>query len=183
MFKISPLCLLLVIATQAAMVFAEDICPVKLRFEKASHSLASTLLNDQSVPAIIASSWREANEKFASEPPQASIARYDLNGDGWKELLLYLSGRGMCGRGGCHLIIFAFNPSKHKLEYQTVHSSSDDILLLNHQSDGYHHLAIRLMDGISLIRAEHYTLYRWQGGDLTQTGETLRLPSPEDHCD
>lgn len=182
-FKILNIFLLIIMATIAATAFAEDKYPVKLKFEKISKSEVSILINSQNVPEIIASSWKEANEKFLSKPPTGKIARYDLNDDDIEEVFLYISGHGMCGSGGCHLIIFQFNTENERLEYKTARSSSDDILILNNLTiSGYHNIAIRLMNGISMSKAEAYTLYQWKNGDLEQTDETILFQPSKDYC-
>ncbi len=173
-FKPLSIFLLIVTALIAASIFAETKYPVKLKFEQVSTHAVDALLNSQNVPEIIVSSWKAAHEKFLSEPPTGKIAHYDLNDDDREEVFLYLSGHGMCGNGGCHLIIFQFNKDNEKLEYKTARSSSDDILILNNSTNnGYHNLAIRLMNGVSMSKAAAYSLYRWRNGDLEQTHETL----------
>lgn len=180
--EILNLFLLIAIATVAPTVFAEAKYPVKLEFETTGQQAVSTLLNGPSVPSIIASSWNKANEKFSAKPPSGKIAQYDLNGDGAAEVFLYLSGHGLCGSGGCHLIIFQFNKENKKLAYKTARSSSDDILILGSVTSGHHNLAIRLMDGVSMIRAEAYTLYQWRNADLEQTDETILFQPLKDNC-
>lgn len=173
-FKVLNIFLLIIMATIAVTSFAEEKFPVKLKFEKIGKHEVSTLLNSQNVPEIIASSWKEANEKFLSKPPTGKIAKYDLNDDEIEEVFLYISGHGMCGSGGCHLIIFQLNTEDGRLEYKTARSSSDDILILNNLTgDGYHNIAIRLMNGISMSKVEEYTLYQWKNGDLEQTDEAI----------
>ncbi len=182
-FKILNIFFLITMAAIAVTVFAEGKNPVKLKFEKIGKHEASTLLESQNVPEIIALSWKEANEKFLSKPPTGKIARYDLNDDDIEEVFLYISGHGMCGSGGCHLLIFQFNTENERLEYKTARSSSDDILILNNLAgSGYHNIAIRLMNGISMSKAEEYTLYQWKNGDLEQTDETILFQQSKDNC-
>lgn len=176
--------LLTIIATIIAPVtFAQEKYPVKLRFEHISQQAVSELLNDQSVPNIIVSSWDKANKKYLVTPPSGEIAKYDLNDDGIAEVFLYLSGHGLCGSGGCHLVIFQFNEKSKRLAYKTTRSSSNDILILGSMTHGYHNLAIRLMDGISKTRAEAYTLYQWKNANLEQTDETILFHPARKHCD
>lgn len=176
--------LLIILATMATTTCAEEKYPAKLKFEEISKHEVSTLLNSQNVPEIIASNWKEANEKFLSKPPRGKIAKYDLNDDDMEEVFLYIYGQGMCGSGGCHLIIFQFNTENERLEYKTARSGSDDILILNGLTDsGYHNIAIKLMDGITMSRAKAYILYQWQNGDLVQTDETLLFQQSEGNCD
>lgn len=173
-FKPFSVFLLIVTALIAASIFAETNYPVKLKFEQVRIHEVDALLSSQNVPEIIVSSWKTAHEKFLSEPPTGKIARYDLNDDAIEEVFLYLSGHGMCGNGGCHLIIFQFNKDNETLEYKTARSSSDDILILNNSTNnGYHNLAIRLTNGATRSKTAAYTLYRWKNGDLEQTHETL----------
>jgi hypothetical protein len=70
--------------------------------------------------------------------PKVKSPNNDLNDDGLEEVFLYLSGHRVCGHGGCHLVIFQFYKENNKLEYQTARSSSDDILILNRRTNGYH---------------------------------------------
>lgn len=182
-FKVLNIFLLIIMTTITITAFAEEKYPVKLKFEKISKHEVSTLLNSQNVPQIIASSWKEANEKFVSKPPTGKIAKYDLNDDAIEEIFLYISGHGMCGSGGCHLIIFQLNPENERLEYKTARSSSDDILILNNLTgNGYHNIAIRLMNGVNMSKAEEYTLYQWKNGDLEQTDEAILFQQSEDNC-
>lgn len=164
----------IVIASMATTAFAEEKLPVKLKFTEINRQAVSALLNIQNVPRIITLTWNKANQKFLSRPPRGTIANYDLDDDGIEEIFLYTSGYGMCGSAGCHLIIFQLNKENKKLEYRTVHSGSDDILILSSMTNGYHDLAIKLMDGTSMTKAKAYTLHLWKNnGDLMQTDETM----------
>ncbi|MDP1559376.1 MAG: hypothetical protein Q8K59_10650 [Nitrosomonas sp.] len=170
-------------ATIATPAFAQANYPVKLKFEEISRQQVNTLLSRQNVPKIIALSWNEANEKFLTSPPSGVIARYDLNDNGREEVFLYTSGNGMCGSGGCHLIIFQFNKENEALEYKTTRSSSADILILNSLTSGFHNIAIRLMEGTNKSKTDEYTVYQWKNGDLAQTGETIIFQPSKDPCD
>ncbi|MCE7913268.1 MAG: hypothetical protein DYH15_01040 [Nitrosomonas sp. PRO4] len=162
-----------ILAMLAITVAAESKYPVNLKFEPISTCEVSMLLNSHDVPEIIVSSWKTTNETYLSKPPTGMIAKYDLNDDDIEEIFLYLSGQNMCGTGGCHLIIFQFNTNNQILEYRTVRSSSDDILILNSLSnDGYRDIAIRLMAGTNISKAQAYTVYEWKNGDLKQIDKT-----------
>jgi hypothetical protein len=39
----------------------------------------------------------------------------DLNGDGSREAIVFLSGRGWCGSGGCHTLILSYAGSSYRL--------------------------------------------------------------------
>jgi len=169
-----------ILAMFAITVAAESKYPVKLKFEQMSTRDVSMLLNNHNVPQIIASSWEAASKTYLSKPPTGKIAKYDLNGDDIEEIFVYLSGQNMCGTGGCHLIIFQYSTENQMLEYKTARSSSDDILILNNlSSDGYHDIAIRLMDGTSMSKAQAYTVYKWKNGDLKQTDKTTLFQRPD----
>lgn len=163
------------IAISVAMAFTQEKYPVKLRFENITRQQVSVLLNKPGVPAIIASSWLAANEKYYAKPPEGKIAKYDLNQDGTEEMILYLSGAGMCGRGGCHLIFFQFDPENERFVYKTARSGSADILIVDTlSSNGYHNIAIRPMDSMTSSIAKDYVLYRWEKDDLKQTDKIIR---------
>lgn len=173
----------IMMAMLVATAFAQAKYPVKLKFESITSQQVSALLNKPDVPSIIASSWQAAHEKF-SKPPEGKIANYDLNQDGTEEMILYLSGAGMCGRGGCHLIFFQFDPENERFVYKTARSGSADILILDTlNSNGYHSIAIRPMDSMPSSMAKDYVLYRWEKDNLKQTGEIIQLQPRKDHCD
>lgn len=171
-------------AMYVAMAFAQAKYPVKLRFENITHQQVSMLLNKPGVPAIIASSWQAAHEKFYEKPPEGKIANYDLNQDGTEEMILYLSGGGMCSRGGCHLIFFQFDPENERLGYKTARSGSADILILDTlSSNGYHNIAISPMDSMTSSMYKDYVLYRWEKDDLKQTDEIIRYQHRKEQDD
>ncbi len=162
-------------AMHVAMAFAQEKYPIKLRFENITRQQVSVLLNTPGIPAIIASSWHAAHEKFYAKPPEGKIAKYDLNQDGTEEMILYLSGAGMCGRGGCHLIFFQFDPENERFTYKTARSGSADILILDTlSSNRYHNIAIRPMNSMTSSMAKDYVLYRWEKDDLKQTDAIIR---------
>lgn len=167
----------------ASVAFPADKHPVKLKFEHINKDTVSAILQSANTPEIITHNWQNAHEKFRSDPPEGKIAKYDLNDNGTNEILLYLSGRGLCGRGGCHLIIFQYSGKTLRFEYLTAHSSSEDILILHDLTDGRHNIAIRLMDGIKQTKAEEYTVYRWKNDNLQQTVQTFNDKPLENHCD
>ena len=176
--------LLLITAMLATPAWAQEKCLVKLEFENITHEQVSALINETGVPAIVAASWQSALNKFPTKPPKGKIAKYDLNGDGIEETILYLSGTGMCGQGGCHLIFFQLDPENEKLAYQTARSGSADILILDDRSNnGFHNIAIKPRDKTGLPTANEYTRYRWKNGDLKQTDEIIRFQHRSDHCD
>jgi hypothetical protein len=184
-----------ILFTIAVTAAAHDRLPVKLTFEQAGKQAITALLNNPGTPEIIVENWQAAHEKFDSAPPTGKIAKYDLNGDETEEVFLYLSGHGLCGRGGCHLIIFKFDVSTQRFEYKTVRSSSDDILVLDSQTEGYQNLAIRLtgdasrrekgvkMNSENLSGKGKYTFYFWKDGNLVQTDKTIYFQSEELYCD
>lgn len=169
MIKLTNLALL----ATTTMALAEDQYPIKLKFEHIDKYTVSALLHHSNTPKIITHYWQNAHEKFHLTPPEGKIATYDLNGNDIDEILLYLSGQGLCGRGGCHLIIFQYNGKTHRYEYLTARSSSDDILILRDFTDGRHNIAIRLIDGKTHTQDKEYTVYRWKNDNLQQTTQTL----------
>ncbi|GJL75131.1 hypothetical protein [Nitrosomonas sp.] len=187
--------ILIVITVIAATVYAEKKDPVKLKFEQLSKQAADLLLNAPGTPGIITSSWKKAHDQFPSKLSESKIAKYDLNGDGTDEVFLYLSGSGLCGSAGCHLIIFQHNAALKRLEYKTARSGTDDIFILDGLTDGHRNIAIRLTNnernsgnsleknGRNLSGMKEYTLYYWKKGNLRQTGQTILLQSLEDHRD
>ncbi|SFK60772.1 hypothetical protein SAMN05216302_101067 [Nitrosomonas aestuarii] len=191
--KLFNILLLIVITTIAATVYAEKKDPVKLKFEQLSKQAVDSLLNAHGTPGIITSSWKKAHDKFPSKLPKGEIAKYDLNDDGIDEVFLYLSGSGLCGSAGCHLIIFQHNATLKRLAYKTARSGTNDIFILEGLSDGHRNIAIRLThyekdntiekNGSNLSDVKKYTLYYWKNGNLRQTNQTILLQSLEDHRD
>jgi hypothetical protein len=46
----------------------------------------------------------------AAAKPEYSWARFDVDGDGYDELMISLRGRGQCGEGGCPLVVMRKRP-------------------------------------------------------------------------
>ncbi len=176
--------LLITITTISATVYAEKKDPVKLKFEQISKQAVDSLLNVHGTPRIITSSWKKAHDQFPSKLPKGEIAKYDLNDDGIDEVFLYLSGSGLCGSAGCHLIIFQHNSALKRLAYKTARSGTNDIFILDGLADGHRNIAIRLTNNDrNFSGMKEYTLYYWKKGNLRQTDRTILLQSLEDHRD
>ncbi|MCB1986034.1 MAG: hypothetical protein H6936_01500 [Burkholderiales bacterium] len=173
---------ILLLITSTA-IFAKDQYPVKLKLERIDKSTVSALLHHSNTPEIITYNWQKAHEKFHSGSLIDKIATYDLNDDGIDEILLYLSGQSLCGRGGCHLVVFQYNDKTHRFEYLTARSSSDDILILRTMTDGRHNIAVRLMDGITHTKDKKYTVFHWENGNLHRTNQKLIIQRLDNHCD
>lgn len=153
--------------------FISDSIVAKLAFEEITKKSVDLLISVQSIPKQTLESWIIANRISANKnilpAPKGEMSKYDLDDDGIEEVFLYLSGFGMCGRGGCKLIILQRDGRHNGLEYKTKLTASNDILILSKTTDGYHNIAIRTMDGIQMTISEQYTLFRWKGGVLNQT--------------
>lgn len=79
-------------------------------------------------------------------PTQYSVAFVDLNRDGKQEAIVYLSGRGWCGTGGCRALILTPYGTSYKVLTQTTITGLP-IRVLNSETNGWHDLSVVVSGG------------------------------------
>jgi len=79
-------------------------------------------------------------------PTRYSSALVDLNDDGTKEVIVYLSGRGWCGTGGCVMLILAPDGECYRLVTETT-ITRPPIRVLATKSNGWHDISVLVAGG------------------------------------
>ena len=79
-------------------------------------------------------------------PTQYSSAVVDLRDDGTHEVIVYVSGRGWCGSGGCNMLILAPEGGSYTVITQTTITRLP-IRILNTKSHGWHDIAVQVAGG------------------------------------
>lgn len=77
-----------------------------------------------------------------------TAARRDLNGDGRFEVIVFVSGEGWCGSGGCMTLILSPAQGSFKLVAKVTHSRPP-IRVLANRSYGWHSLGVWVQGGAS----------------------------------
>jgi hypothetical protein len=70
----------------------------------------------------------------------------DLKDDGTKEVIVYLSGRGWCGTGGCNMLILAPEGTSYRVVTKTTITRLP-IRVLATKSNGWHDISVVLAGG------------------------------------
>ena len=70
----------------------------------------------------------------------------DLNGDGKKEVVVYLIGSGWCGTGGCRTLILAPDHSTYRL-ITRIYAVHPPVIVLASTSHGWRSLAVWVVGG------------------------------------
>jgi hypothetical protein len=83
-----------------------------------------------------------ANDKTT----QYFSAFVDLKGDGTHEVIVYLSGDGWCGSGGCTMLVLAPKDFSYKV-LTNIPITRPPIRVLATKSNGWHDLAVRVQGG------------------------------------
>ena len=78
-------------------------------------------------------------------------ASVDLNGDGVKEIIVYLIGGGWCGSGGCSTLILEPERDTYKITTE-IAISNPPIRVLTTTSHGWHNLSV-LVGGGGILQA------------------------------
>jgi hypothetical protein len=102
------------------------------------------------VPRVPANLVRAIRKGEANDPERAAtryvIALADLNGDGRAEALIYVTGGGACGSGGCNLYIM----ERHRTSWRTVSTISvawPDVRLLATSHHGWRDIGVFVHGG------------------------------------
>jgi hypothetical protein len=82
---------------------------------------------------------------------QYSSAFVDLKDDGTHEVVVYLTGEGLCGSGGCTTLILAPKDSSYKIVTK-ITITRPPIRVLTTKSNGWHDITVRVQGG-GTIRA------------------------------
>ncbi len=92
-------------------------------------------------------------QSYLSDTPadERSAARYfsafvDLNGDGSEESIVYLSGRGWCGSGGCTTLILAPKGSSYRI-VTSITITWPPIRVLTSKTNGWHDVGVWVQGG------------------------------------
>jgi len=75
-----------------------------------------------------------------------SYAEVDLNGDGVKEVVVYLTGRDWCGTGGCNTFILARAGSSYKIVTEMT-ITRPPIRVLANSTHGWHNIGVWVVGG------------------------------------
>jgi hypothetical protein len=75
-----------------------------------------------------------------------SSALVDLKGDGTREVIVYVSGRGWCGSGGCIMLILALEGASYRVVTRTTITRLP-IRILNTKSNGWHDISVVVAGG------------------------------------
>lgn len=86
--------------------------------------------------------------------------KVDLNGDGNKEVLVYLFGRGWCGTGGCSAMIFQSINGNYRL-VTDMSVSRNPLIVSPRKTKGWHDLIMFIYGGG--ILPGYYVLLRFNG--------------------
>lgn len=82
----------------------------------------------------------------AQGPTRYSSALIDLKDDGMKEVVVYLTGRGWCGSGGCVMLILVPEGGSYKVITETTVTRLP-IRILKTKSNGWHDLSVLVAGG------------------------------------
>jgi hypothetical protein len=88
---------------------------------------------------------------YLSDWPEDKTTRFiaafvDLKGDGKQEAIVYLSGQGWCGSGGCVTLILAPEGSSYRLVTKTT-TTRPPIRVLARASNGWSNIAVWVQGG------------------------------------
>ena len=123
----------------------EDAVPRNLPLDQAGGSSVDwdRVAPSAPVPAVLAT---YVAERFPDIEVTIRHARFDLNGDGREEVIGYLSGRSMCGSGGCNLVVLESHGDKAIVRgYLTV--SRPPIGVFASRTNGWRDLAVTIGGG------------------------------------
>jgi hypothetical protein len=77
---------------------------------------------------------------------QYLVAFVDLNGDGKREAIVYLMGRGWCGSGGCNTLILTGDGRPWKV-LSSITITRPPIRVLSSKSHGWHDISVWVQGG------------------------------------
>lgn len=105
-------CALVFVIFFSQPIFAEKQYPIFLKFKETNAKDAEKILIGVEVPEKIEGGNPDMPSISQTFIPSYSIAQYDLDEDGVKEIFLYTSSPGMCGSAGCDLKVYKLNNNK-----------------------------------------------------------------------
>jgi hypothetical protein len=79
-------------------------------------------------------------------PTRYSSALVDLNDDGTEEVIVYLSGAGWCGTGGCNMLILAREGTSYRIVTETT-ITRRPVRMLASKSNGWHDISVLVAGG------------------------------------
>lgn len=79
-------------------------------------------------------------------PTRYSSVFADLKGDGSKQTIVYITGRGWCGSGGCVMLILDSDGASYKLVTQTTVTRLP-VRILSSKSNSWHDLSVVVAGG------------------------------------
>jgi hypothetical protein len=85
-------------------------------------------------------------ETSSDFPVNYSLSWVDLNGDGRAEAIVYLTGSGMCGSGGCRMYVLELQQSDFTVRASTT-VTRPPIYVLEARSNGWQDLAVTVCGG------------------------------------
>jgi len=95
--------------------------------------------DEKSLKAFLQGSVEDRNTRF-------TVGLRDLNGDGIPEAIVYLTGSGNCGSGGCDTLILARNGNSWKI-VSTISITRLPIRVLANTLNGWRNLGVRVQGG------------------------------------
>lgn len=134
-------CFAAIIGPVACLILPTPNCLVIARGQPAApNSTAENLLRSflQNYDEVLAGGHDRTTRYFA--------AFVDLNGDGAPEAVVYLSGGGWCGSGGCTMLILARTDSTFRVVTK-ITITRPPIRVLTSTSRGWHNIAVWVQGG------------------------------------
>ena len=107
---------------------------------------ASSTDSNRSLRAVVQDYFRARDHEDPSNPSRYTMALVDMNGDGRNEAFVYVSGDGMCGTGGCRLLLY----TPHGRTWRKVQSWVvvwPPIRLLRNRSQGWQSFSVFVAGG------------------------------------
>jgi hypothetical protein len=108
--------------------------------------LGATSAADRCNGLAIPNSLAHAAQRLGVASNDYVAALHDLNGDGYPEALLFLSGQGQCGSGGCPLIVLQRISGAWK-ETKTITITKPPIRVLANRHHGWQSLGVQVSGG------------------------------------
>jgi hypothetical protein len=119
---------------------------VALMMLYAMGALAQTPRQQNSLKQFMREYLKAEAEDLEDDDTTFSSAFVDLNEDGKKEVIVYLSGRDWCGTGGCVMLVLAPKESTYRVVSE-VTITRPPIRVLNTKTKGWRDIAVLLAGG------------------------------------
>jgi hypothetical protein len=101
----------------------------------------------ESLKTFLQKNLGESYPPFEREgPTRYSSAFVDLKDDGTKDVIVYVSGRGWCGTGGCVMLILAPEGESYRVVTETT-ITRPPIRVLATKSNGWHDISVLVAGG------------------------------------